>query len=171
MDPISTALGAGLTAKKLLGGMIDRWRTVQASQMDQKAMLRLLMLECRRNMSVLDVAIGLREPLSTKALWLVPAVLQTDALEAVLGQGQAAAGAFKQLSRLKPASGLSVPPDVGILANIYVRITALQGLCAINDHAPLSRVRIKLRLAGLRKDIKAVVIMLANNPTVREAAL
>jgi hypothetical protein len=171
MDPISTALGAGLTAKSLLGGMVDRWRGVEISQMDEKAMVRLLVLECRRNLAVLDVAIGRKEPLSAKALWLVPAVLQTDALEAVLGQGQAAAGAFKLLGNLKSGSELLNGPHAGILANIYVRITALQSLCAINDHAPLSRVKIKLRLTTLRADLKAVLVTLAPNPAARAAAV
>lgn len=171
MDPISTALGAGLTAKNLLGGMVDRWRIVQTSKMDEKAMVRLLVLECRRNLSVLDVAIGRKEPLSAKALWLVPSVLQTDALEAVLGQGQAATGAFKLLGKLSQDAELFDGPNAGILANIYVRITSLQGLCAINDHAPLSRVKIKLRLTRLRDDIKRVVVALAKNPAARAAAV
>lgn len=169
MEPISTALGAGLTAKNLFGGIIDRWRNVQASKLDEKAMVRLLMLECRRNLSVLQVAIGQKEPLSTKALWLIPTVLQTDALEAVLSQGKTATGAFELLANLSPNTNLVRGANAGILSNIYVRITALQSLCAINEHAPLPRVNLKLRLTNLNNDIKTVVLALARTKSSRAA--
>mgnify|MGYP003383483757 CR=1 FL=1 len=161
MEPISLALGAGLTAKQLIGGIVDRWGSAKSLQLDERAMLRLLLLESRRNLAVLDVAIGRREPLSTKALWLVPAVLQTDALEAVLGQGKAEARSFEKLKKLVVGDDASVAQSSSALANVYVRITAMQSLSAINGEAPLGRVQIKQRLTNLQKDLLKIVVALA----------
>jgi len=165
IEPVSAALGAASAAKSLLGGVTDRWRSTKLAQLDEKALNRLLLLEFRRNQAILDVAVGKAEPISTQALWLVPVVLQTEALEAVLGSGAPAAGSFKSLQRL----GLVEPPDSssGVLANIYVRITALQGLAAVNSQAALSRVKIRLRLSRLRDDCRNIVSVLAKWPSIR----
>jgi hypothetical protein len=171
MEPLTTALGASVTAKQLLGGLVDRWQAVRDAEMDEKAMIRLLLLECRRNLAVLDVAVGRKEPIVDEALWHVPSVLQLDALEAVLGQGKAAAGVFKVLKDVAMTNPEVSLQHSGALSSLYVRITSLQGLSFVNSRAPLTKVRIRQRLVNLERDIRAVVLALSSSTAIRSAAI
>jgi hypothetical protein len=161
MEPLLTALSASLSTKNLVGGLVDRWHGVKQADLDEKALIRLLTIECRRNLAILEVAVARKEPLSDKALWQVPSVLQVEAVEAILGQGKAAVGAFAKLEKATLTDTDAGDAAAGVLMALYARISALQALAAMNATAPLSKVRIKQRLANLHADLSAVVKCLA----------
>jgi hypothetical protein len=172
MEPISTALSAGNAAKTLLGGMVDRWRAAAQSSMDIDAMLRLLVLEVRRNLAILDVAVGHKAPLPPAELWLVPTLLQTEMIEAILGRGAAQTGAFRVLSKVSlPSDSEDDAGGAGTLATLYVRITTLQSLAVLERQASLSRIKIQLRLANLRTALRVTLNVLENSTIAKKAAV
>jgi hypothetical protein len=162
MDPITAALGAGNAAKNLLSGLVDRWSRVRNANLDAEALVRLLLLEARRNREILTVAVGAKEPLPPSVLWEVPLVLQTEVIEAVLGQGEVSANALTAVRRLKASGSENDLEGVDLLTNIYVRMVALQGLGTINKRNALAKVRIELRLKNLRSDLERLIKTLSS---------
>lgn len=172
MDPLSSGLGAARTATNFFGGVVDRWRSAAQAKMDVEAMLRLLVLEIRRNLTLLDVAVGQKRPLETPLLWRVPPLLQTEIVEAVLGRGTAEAGAFRLLSKVALADDSEVATKgAGALAKIYVRITALQTLAVLGERSPLRSVKIQQRLVNLRAALREVLKALSHSPVASKAAV
>jgi len=55
MEPITAAIGAGNVARSLLGGLVDRWARARNANVDAAALVRLLLLEARRNREVLKL--------------------------------------------------------------------------------------------------------------------
>jgi len=145
----------------LLGGLTERWAKAQDPTLDALALFRLTALEARCNLALLDLAVGTGEPLPPAALWEIPAVLRTDALQAVLGQGAIATLAFAPLRRLKVSDTAAGPDGADILTHLYMRIAALQGLASLRKRGDLKRVRIRSRLTEIRNDLLRVVTVLA----------
>src|SRR5450759_2972903 len=126
MDPLT--LLAGKTATNLLRNLLDRYSEAQKTRIDTTALIRLLIIEARRNGAVLNVAVGHKEPLSISALWDVPAVLQVDVLEALLSRDARSDKALKQIAALKPtvrADGDDDSSAVTLAMSLYVRTTTL----------------------------------------------
>ena len=150
------------TLHGLLGPLADRWAKAQDPEQDALALARVTLIEARRNLAVLDVAVGQAQALPPSALWQIPAILETEALGAVLGQGALVTPAFATVRRLKPSD--SDGHDVGdILTQLYVRISALRALASLRKRSELKAVRVRARLTGLRTDIIRVVAVLARD--------
>jgi len=146
----------------LLGGLTERWAKAQDPTLDALALLRLTVLEARCNVALLDLAVGPGPPpLPSAALWEIPAMLRTDALHAVLGQGAVATQAFAPLRRLKVPDTAAGPDGADILTHLYTRITALQGLASLRKRGDLKRVRIRSRLTDLQNELARIVGVLA----------
>lgn len=161
MEPISAAIGAGNAARTLFEGLLDRWVRAKNANMDAAAVVRLLLLEARRNREILNVAVGAKESLPASALWRVPLVMQSDLLEFVLGQGEVANKALVAVRKAKPSDAADDQDGVDFLTNIYVRMVALQGLASLNQQEGLSEVRIELRLKNLRADLSQLIRVLS----------
>ena len=161
MEPITAAIGAGNVARSLLGGLVDRWARARNANVDAAALVRLLLLEARRNREVLKVAVGGKEPLPHSALWDVPLILETEVIETLLGQGPVASQALAAVQDLEVSDRADGPDGVDFLTNIYVRLAALQGLAALNRRSGLTKVRIERRLKNLHSDFDQLVRVLA----------
>lgn len=157
MEPISAALVAGNAARSLFEGMLDRWVRAKNANVDAGAVVRLLLLEARRNREILNVAVGAKESLPVSALWRVPLVMQSDLLEFVLGQGEVANQALVAVRKANLSDADDAQDGVDFLTNIYVRMVALQGLASLNQQEGLSEVRIELRLKNLRADLSQLI--------------
>lgn len=162
MEPISAVLGAGNVAKDLFGNLVDRWTRAKNANLDAAAVVRLLLLEARRNREILNVAVGAKDSLPISALWHVPLVLQSDVIETVLGQGQAASHALLAVRKLSVSDVADGQDGVDFLTNIYVRLVALQGLATLNRSGGLAKVKIALRLKNLRADLDQLVRVLSH---------
>lgn len=163
-DPITATLGLARESYGLVGGVIERWRRTKAAKVDAAALLRLLRLEARRNLAILEVTVGRHDALEVERLWDVAAVLNVEVLEAVLGQGETAIQAFQALRTLPVYEPEDTRDGADFLTSLYVRINTLQSLALLNAKGPLSWVRVDTRLGNLRQDTLALVKALASMP-------
>lgn len=146
----------------LPSSLLSRYEQWQRAKLDARALLQLLLLEARRNIAILDVAVGAVEPLDNDALWEVPTILSTEVLEALLSRDTRSEKALDSLRRLPPTTPDGDDPDAMTLTlRIHTRATALQALSRLNQKSPLSKVRIKTRIENLRRDWVALSIRLA----------
>ena len=101
IDPFSAAVGAAYNSSQMAGGLVDRVIKARQAKLDAKALRRMVLLEIRYNLAILEVAIGAMNPLPPEALWRVPALLRADSLEVLLGAGKAANALTKTLEETK----------------------------------------------------------------------
>lgn len=140
-----------------VGGLVDRWQKATLAKIGGQALLRLLVLEARRNLGVLDVAVGGSAEASPELLWDIPGLLQTEMLETVLGQGDEANRALKAIRNL-PVPGEDEGRDHGhFLMTLYVRISVLKSLSSLRPTHELANVRLQLRLSNIRESLVALV--------------
>lgn len=161
MEPISTLVGTAFTSSQMASGMIDRLLRFRDAKLDAKALRRLLLLETRYNLALLDVAVGRKEKLPADALWHVPPLLRVEVMEAVLGEGKEAASVAKELKSLKVADAELLNEGSGVLPNLYARVIALQGLAVLNRQVVLQNIKIAVRLTNLNRDLQEVRKVLA----------
>jgi len=161
VEPITATVAATNAAKNLFGSVFDRWSKAQQAHLDAAALVRLLRLEACRNRAVLEVAVGMKEPLAVSALWKVPAVLETEVMETVLGRDERAHEALAKVRELKATDTQGEDEDAGdpvdLLTRLYVRTTTLQSLSVLHRRNALTSVRIKQRLDNLRTDFVRLV--------------
>lgn len=151
MDPLTLVV----PAKELIGNLLERYWRTQDKKIDTNAVLRLLVIEARRNLAVLDVAVARKAALPAGALWNVPMVLRIEVLEALLSRDVRSDKALKTIAGFtskRQADGSDEPGTASLAMSLYVRTTALQALCTLNRKSGLDRVQIKLRLERLRED-------------------
>jgi hypothetical protein len=139
----------------------DRWAKAQDPELDAQTLARLTQLEARRNLAVLELVLGDAGRAPTSLLWEIPAVLSTEALAAVLGQGAIASGGLVALRRLRPTGSEGDPAATDILTHLYIGITALRALASVRKRGPLKGVRIKTRLGEIRTDLNRIVAALS----------
>ena len=156
MEPISAGLGLLFTSSQMAGGLIDRITKLRDANFDAKALCRMLLLEVRYNLAVLDVAVAQKEPLSRDALWRVPPLLRAEVLEALLGSGKEAGVIAKVLKDLKASDKDLITESSGIIPNLYSRIIALQGLAVLHQQVVLEKLKIEVRLKNLHRDYQAL---------------
>lgn len=154
---IATGLGIANEARGLVTGIIDRWAAAKNAQLDAEALLRLLRLEARRNLAILDATIGAEGADSRTRSWQAATVLQAEVLETILGQGETAVKAFSEVEKLKIADPNEEEGGADFLTSLSVRVTALQSLALLNRKAPLKKVRVEVRLKHLRTDFLLLV--------------
>jgi len=164
IEPISAAIGAAYESSQIAGGLVDRFIKAREAKLDAKALRRMVLLEVRYNLAILEVAIHSKNPLPPAALWLVPALLRADALEVVLGGSKAASAFTKTLDGVKVSDANLLKDSSGVIPNLYSRVTALQGLAALHRQVPLDKVKIELRLRNLMRDLLALRSVLAKRP-------
>lgn len=150
MEPI-TAIATGFAALRSGVTLLDRAVKARQAGFDAQALMRLALLEARRNASILDVAIHRKAVLPTAQLWAVALELQTGALEALLGGGAEAARALKALAEVEAGDRTRFVREDA--ESIYVRIQTLQALAAINRKATLERVALNVRLDNIGVDL------------------
>jgi hypothetical protein len=161
MDPFTSVLGLGNAAKDLFGGLVDRWAKAHTAKIDAKALVRLLRLEARRNLAILDVAVARAVILPPPALWAVPELVQTEIIETLLGRGDEANRALGILRKLNVEKDEDSLDTDDFLTNLYVRVTSLQSLALLNRQTPLESVQIQRRLMALRQEYIRLVKTLA----------
>lgn len=166
MDLTSVVPAAG-TALRLVGSLIDRYRQSAEVRVDADALMRLLLLEARRNAEVLRVVVGGSEPCAPDVLWGSVPLLSVEVLEALLSRDVNATRALAALRGLTttPESdddSVDVPDAATFAMRLYVRATALAALATLNSHTPLPSVRIALRLRNLHKDYVRLLGALAS---------
>jgi hypothetical protein len=144
-------------ASDLLGGLVDRWAKAKAAKLDAVALVRLLRLEARHNLEVLDVAVGAKERLPVSVLWQVPPLLQTEIVESILGLGEAQHTAFRVVQKLQVSQPDKQRDFGGFLSNLYVRTRGLQTLALLGAGSSLAKVRIDKRLRNLHSDMLLLV--------------
>lgn len=163
MEPVTTVLAAGNAAKSLFGGIVDRWTKANNAELDADALVRMVLLEARRNLSVLDATIRGEDAVEPQEFWEVPDLLQVEAIEAVLGKGEGATQAFGKLKNLRISEPESALDGGDLLTSLYVRTAAIQALAHLNRKSKLKKVQIKRRLDNLRKDTLTLVQELARH--------
>lgn len=163
-DPLTATLGLARESYGFVGGIIDRWTRAKAAKVDAAALVRLLRLEARRNLAVLEVTSGRHDAFEGERLWEVATVLEVEVLEAVLGQGETAMKAFRALRTLPVHESEDTRDGADFLTSLYVRIKTLQSLALLNAKGPLSWVRVDTRLGNLRQDTLALVKALSSMP-------
>lgn len=154
VDPFFGAIGALQALGQMGGGALDRILKLRDAKLDAKALRRMLLLEVHYNLAILDVAIGRKEPLTQDALWRVPPLLQTQVFEAVLGSSKEATLVAKSLKGLKIQDEDLISESSGVIANLYSRLVALQGLAALHRQVVLKNVKIDARLKNLRSSLQ-----------------
>jgi len=161
MEPISASLGAADVARNLFGGLVDRWARARNAKVDAEALVRLLLMELRHNLAVLEVTVGRDDGIDSGMLWEIPLALHSEVLETVLGQGEVAAKAFSTLKNISTSESDLDAGTAGILTNVYVRMVSLRSLALLNRKSTLNKVQIDRRLRNLRTDLAQVVRALA----------
>ena len=156
LEAVFGGIGAAKALAEVSSGPLDRYLKMRAAKLDAKALRRMLLLEVRYNLAILDVAVGRKAPLAEDALWNVPSLLQTEMLEAVLGSSKEAEVLTKQMKGIKIEDKDLISETSGVIANIYARIVALQGLGVLNRRVGLQSVKIELRLKNLHTSLKAL---------------
>ena len=154
---IATGLGIANEARGLVTGVIDRWAAAKNAKLDAKALVRLLLLEARRNLAILDATIGAEDADSHARSWQAATVLQVEVIETILGQGETSAKAFSEVEKLRISDPDEGQDGADFLTSLYVRVTALQSLALLNRKTPLKKVRIELRLKNMRNDFLLLV--------------
>ena len=154
---ISTALGAVTEARGIVGGLIGRWAAAKNAKLDAKALVRLLLLEARRNLELIDAGLRAEEDGSDTVLWEVTALLHVEVVETILGQGEISAKAFADVRTLKLTDPEDGRDGADLLTSLYVRVTSLQSIAVLNSQSPLRRVRTKVRLKNMRDDFLRLV--------------
>jgi hypothetical protein len=146
---------------EVLGTLQDRWAKAQDPELDAQTLIRLMQLEARQNLAVLELALGNPGRTPASALWEIPAVLSTDALAVVLGQGALASGGLVALRRLRPTGAEGDPAATDILTHLFIGITALRALASARKRGALRGIRIKSRLGEIRTDLNRIVAALS----------
>ena len=160
-DPITAIVGVARESYGLIGGAIDRVVRANAARLDAEVLVRLLSLEARRNLGVLEVTSGREGDVDAASLWDVSTVLDLEVLETVLGQGAVAAKAFEALRQLPVYDPDVDRESTDFLTSLYVRTKALQALALLNHKVPLPWVRVDVRLRNIRHDTVTLVKALA----------
>jgi len=145
---------------ELLGGLAERWGKALDPEQDVQALVRVATLEARRNLAILDLVVGQGAAIPPASLWDIPGMLQTEALQVVLGQGLLTQQAFAGVRRLKATDAGTTPDAADVLTHIYVRIAALQALASVPRRQDLKQLRIRSRLTTLHTDFSRVVAVL-----------
>ena len=144
-------------ATGLATSLIDRWVAGKRARLNAKALVRLLRLEARRNLAILDVAIRIDGPDSAPQLWEAATLLQVEVIETILGQGEISARAFREVEKLRISDPEKGQDGAGFLMSLYVRVISLRALAHLNSKSPLRTVKIELRLKHMRDDFLDLV--------------
>ena len=116
--------------------MTDGQRQKNA-KLDAKALGRLLLLEARRNLAILDATIHTDDPESPTRCWQAATILQVEVIETILGQGETSAKAFSEVEKLRISDPEKGQDGAGFLMSLYVRVISLRALAQLNSKTPL----------------------------------
>ncbi len=140
----------------VVGGLYERYLQWQGARDDAEALEKLLCLELRRNLALLD-ALRLDDAPQDSAAFLETAkLLETEVLEQVFLPGK---GSLRLRQRLdereleneQDDDGDSVPMT-NFLMRLYVRIIAIQKVAALpQDAQGLRKIRYGTRLCNIRE--------------------
>ena len=155
-----------MTANDLLStatGLFDRWRQYLSLRSDAEALVRLVAIECRRNLALLN-ALRLSElaEQSDPDFLTVAELLETEALEALFAIGPKEAKAREILAQRIDTTLVDDEPDEDLpselLLRIYVRITAMQKLLRLSRLGNgLRDIRWRTRLRNAARDLREAV--------------
>lgn len=144
------------------GSLFERWRQYLALRGDAEALVRLVAIECRRNLAVLSALRLDSAEQSDPDLLAVAAVLESEALESLFAVGPKENKARKILAQ--PAAPSKVADDADedlpgeLLLRIYVRLTAMQKLLRLpRVGAALREIRWRTRLSNVESDLRTAV--------------
>ncbi|HEV8246823.1 MAG TPA: hypothetical protein VGP93_13690 [Polyangiaceae bacterium] len=139
----------------VVGGLYERFRQWQDARDDAEALEKLVCLELRRNLALLD-ALRLEDAPQDSAAFLEAAkLLESEVLEQVFLPGK---GSSRLRERLDRRAADSDPDDDGdsvpvtnYLMRLYVRIVAIQKIAALSQEAQgLRKIRYGTRLCNIQ---------------------
>lgn len=142
-----------------IGSVFDRWKKLNDTKIEREVLLKLLYIESRRNLALLD-AIRLDGEEQDDADYLsVAEELETAILEHYLMGKEDSRGALAKFVGVLTFADepLSEPPK-DTLMSIYVRITALQKICRLPMKGTvLKNIRYRTRLQNLKSSLVELV--------------
>jgi hypothetical protein len=151
-------MGTVNEALDVANSLFDRWRDYRAVRQEASALIRLLYLECRRNLALLD-ALKLDGAQDDADYVEVAHALETAILEQVFLVGEKQTKVLEHL-RKKPEGAEDEDahdaPDA--LMRLYVRVTALQKIASLSakGHA-LRSINYRKRLENVKKRLLDIV--------------
>ena len=143
--------------------LVDKGLEAFQHHRDSRSLLRLLYLECRTNLTVLEEVVDElgKEP-TERQLEGLSQCLSTDALGAVFVVGSAQDAALDKLRGISVSKGKRGEVALAdALANVFVRANATMRLADMRGAELASGVAFKRRVSNLRKDYLLLVRALA----------
>jgi hypothetical protein len=146
---------AAKAVASVMGGLYERYRQWVDAREDAEALEKLLCLELRRNLALLDALRLDDAPQDSSAFLEAAKLLETEVIEQIFLPGKGSARLRERLDEREAEGeqdddGDSVPVT-NYLMRLYVRIIAIQKIAALpQDAQGLRKIRYATRLCTIR---------------------
>ncbi len=139
--------------------LFDRFRGYLSLRSDAEALVRLVAIECRRNLALLSaLRLDSLEEQNDPDFLAVADLLETEALESLFAIGPKESKARELLAQRAneiPPNGAEEALPAELLLRIYVRMTAMQKLRRLSRAGQgLREIRWRTRLANVERDLR-----------------
>jgi hypothetical protein len=161
MQMVGSAVSGAM--RGLVAGLWQRWLEFERLRHDEKALAHVLLLELRRNLSLIDVLrLDDDEAQDSDGFRIVATGLETEVLEQLFMPDKYSRALLEELSKIELSDdegdlGSSVPVK-NVLMSLYVRMTSLKKLAELpRDLDGVRRIHYRTRLHRIQLDLIHVI--------------
>ncbi len=142
----------------IAGGLFDRWQQYREAREDAAALVRLLYIECRRNLALLD-ALNLDGSQDDPDYVNVAQGLETAILEQVFMTGEKQTKALDKIRQQTASSSEEIPVNTtDALMRLYVKITTVQKISRLDaDGKALKAIHYRTRLKNVKQQLLQII--------------
>ena len=135
--------------RETVAGILDAFERVKKNRISKRTLGRMLFVECRHNIAVIEAALMSDEISELEGLWVAVPLLSNEVCRAIIFSYEESTDEAYFASSLSGEGGDACGNNV---ISIYTKIETLKTLCAIKEKGvQLSRLNWKKRIKNIQK--------------------